>query len=474
MSLSTWCHHSLLKPTASVNFTTGRLAKGATNQKAREILRDLTRVRIELLNLLDKPSTNPDKIVEAMDNYLSLASGLLVDQVPTASSSSTSSSTTQPSYMQPSRSAPRQYPVDGDSTSSDNTDNTGGDTNSATGPSTDAITPDMASRKRNATMFKWRDTVSKVVKEYTDIQAEITCMLINVGLWYCLHAEHQGTDKKAREDEESSKKIYHAYRHAASYFEHVARDQLKKLQYEPNTDFDERIIQAMGIQCLAEAQEVTTERAQRKGYKPNLIAGLARDEYDRFSQALAMISTMDQKNVYVLKAYLEFKAQYYAAFALCYTGKHLFQEEKCGNAVKALRQAKTELDNCKVKAQSFRKALSKAGMDQSKKVELGDGFTELERDIRIALEKAEHENGFIYHHKIPVEDEQMLPAHSLVDVPVYQAPELSPMWEEAKFDVKKIPLRGQDKAADLASSDDEKIQSGRNHVSGKHDECVIL
>eukprot|EP00039_Didymoeca_costata_P025467 m.13464 g.13464 ORF g.13464 m.13464 type:complete len:446 (-) comp4860_c0_seq1:83-1420(-) len=445
MSSSGWWYHSLLKPTANVNFSSGRLAKGAVNKEAREVLRELTRARIALLDKLNVPSSPQETIVRACDEYIELAQGLLA---PAPTSNNTTS-------------APTQYPVE----------NTTQSTNPVPATSVDAGSGDVSLRKRYTTLFKWRDSVSKEVKDYTDVQADIVCMLIDVGLWHCLHAATLGTDKASREDEETSKKIYHCYRGAASYFENIHRDQLSKLSFEPNTDFDERIIKAMAIQCLAEAQEVTTDRARRKGYKPHLIAGLARDEYDRFNEALTLVNTMDRSYVAVIRSYLQFKAQYYAAYSYCYQGKHLFDEEKVGSAIKAFRQANQALNACQLRAEEFQKSLAKSGGSSAKNEE---GFVELAKEIKRSLEKAEHENGFIYHQKVPIEDEPMVAPHALVECPVYQTPQISSLWNEAKFDCQKIPLKGQDKASDIASSDGEKIKTGKNHVTGKQDECVIL
>ncbi len=50
-----------------------------------------------------------------------------------------------------------------------------------------------------------------------------------------------------------------------------------QVPYNPNTDFDERFVRCMAALLLAEAQEVTIERARNKGHKADLIAGLASD-----------------------------------------------------------------------------------------------------------------------------------------------------------------------------------------------------
>ena len=333
---------------------------------------------------------------------------------------------------------------------------------------------------RAATLFKWRDTVSRKVAEVEDIQGDIVCMLMNVGLWHCLHASTLAGSAPSSDEavaEETSKRIYHALRAASAYFQHVERDQLKLLTYEPNTDFDERIVKCMAAQCLAEAQEVTTQRARKKGYKPQLVAGIARDEFDRFEAALVLLATMDDKRVGPLKSYLQFKSAFYGAFALCYTGIHLFQEEKVGASVKALTKATDEINKARELSIAYRRAAAKTSGNRAgagSAVDETPEFTELATRIRQALDKSKHENSLIYHQKLPLDDEPMLPAQSLVKADVYQAPMASAKWAAAKWDPAKIPVRGMDKAADLASSDGEKLQVGAHHISSGSEDCTLL
>lgn len=434
----------------------GRLAKGAVNQEARELLRDLARTRAALVEKLNVASSVPESVVTALEEYLALAVGLAQ-----------------------ARGADNTHEV----ASADDVGAAGGAAGAAgadggAAPGTGAGTPipgtgDYTQRLRTATMFKWRDSLTKEVREHEDIQADIVSMITNVGLWHCMHASTLGGAVTAGKDEDVSKKVYHALRAAASFFNCIERDQLRDMAHEPNSDFDERLIKCMAEQCLAEAQEVTAERARTKAYKPPVIAGIAHDQFDRFNRALTLLKTMDEKKVQVLQAYLTFKAHFYSAYALCYTGVQLFSEEKCGQAINVLRRAKADLDTCREKAEGFRSAAAKSGTKLDSITEM-ESFQELSKEIGKSLTKAEHENGFIYHHKIPVEDEPMLPATALVKVDVWQAPTMSSQWSAAQFNRKKIPVRGTDMAADKASSDTEKVKGGANYLTAKHDECSIL
>jgi len=461
MSLSGWCHHSLLKPTATVNFTQGRLVKGAVNQEARELLRELARTRASLIEKLNVASSAPEDVVSALEEYLALAVGL----VQARGADNTHEAATTDAIG----AATNGAGADGGAASAVPGQGAG----AGAGATIPGGGGDYTQRLRRATMFKWRDSLTKEVREHEDVQADIVCMIQNVGLWHCMHASTLGGAVTAGKDEDVSKKVYHSLRAAASFFNCIERDQLRDMAHEPNSDFDERLIKCMAEQCLAEAQEVTAERARTKAYKPPVIAGIAHDQYDRFNRALTLLKTMDEKKVHVLQAYLTFKAHFYSAYALCYTGMQLFSEEKCGQSINVFRRAKVDLDACREKAEAFRSAAAKSGTKLDSITEM-ESFKELSKEIGKNLTKAEHENGFIYHHKIPVEDEPMLPATSLVKVDVWQAPAMASQWSTAQFNRKKVPARGTDAAADLASSDKEKVKGGANYLSAKHDECSIL
>lgn len=127
-------------------------------------------------------------------------------------------------------------------------------------------------RGQRSVLWKWRDAISRKDMETEDARGELICVLLNIGLWHCLHANKLG---ESGDDEDSKKETYRALRIASSYFSYVERDQIQLYPYSPNTDFDERIIKCLARQCLAEAQEVTVERARAKEHSDELIAGIA-------------------------------------------------------------------------------------------------------------------------------------------------------------------------------------------------------
>ena len=203
------------------------------------MLRELSRTRTSLIEKLNVASSAPEDVVSALEEYLAFAVGLVqgrgADNTHEAASKDVAGGAAGAA------------------------DGGGGDAGGV--PGTAAGTPvpgsgDYTQRLRRATMFKWRDSLTKEIREHEDVQADIVSMITNVGLWHCMHASTLGGAVTAGKDEDVSKKVYHALRAAASFFNCIERDQLRDMAHEPNSDFDERLIKCMAEQCLAEAQEV--------------------------------------------------------------------------------------------------------------------------------------------------------------------------------------------------------------------------
>lgn len=74
--------------------------------------------------------------------------------------------------------------------------------------------------------------------------------------------------------------------------------------------------------ALADAQAITTQRALAKGSNPGLIAGLALDTANLYSEAAAMASNAAYTSPANKAAkYAEYKAACFRAYALCFTGR---------------------------------------------------------------------------------------------------------------------------------------------------------
>jgi hypothetical protein len=188
---------------------------------------------------------------------------------------------------------------------------------------------------------------------------EVQCTLVNYGLWHMRRSAilAQQAQVSADVDENAAKTILKSLKVAAGVFGAVDQRQKAKLAYDPNTDFDERLIKAKVVQCLAEAQEIILERARQKKHKPELIAQIARHIHDQYQAVIDDLKTMDAKDIDALLAYFNFKKSFHEGYMLTFTGIKLFAEEKCGDSIKAFQQAREALKE----SASFAKKFTRSG-----------------------------------------------------------------------------------------------------------------
>lgn len=440
MSLG-WSYLPPLKGTAAVSFQTGRLKNGIVSPQTNEVLMQLTRMREEMLNSMKSFDTSEETVRKYCLDYLEALQGLVE---PLASCLSANTEVPiEPKAVSP---------ASGDPTAAPPVDPPPVVPPPAVPPPA-STTGGSAEKLRYAVLFKWFDNITALPVEQSDAQFEKTCVLINLGLWLAKHATKLAQTRS--DDEDIGKQIYRASRLAASVFEHVSKVELGKFPYSPNTDLDERIIEGRIQQLLAEAQEVTIERGRRKNNSPELIAGLAHDNYMRFTSALNKISSVDEQYVGDLRRYLKFKIKFHEAYAYCFTGQYLFAQEKCGEAIRAYQQSKEACGAAEKAARDYVKlSTRKLNMTFQNFLE-NPIYLQLGKEITIHSDKAERENSFIYHHKVPTTDLEMLPPKSLIATEPFAPPPVSTLfWAKAKFDITKIYKKGENLAIDTANSSD--------------------
>lgn len=402
------------------------------NKAAKDVLAEMTRARRAYLEQVGNPATSPEVVVRAANDYVALLVGLL--DLPSNNETETA------------------IPA--------------------------------SARARRAILFKWRDALSGEIIEFEDIRGELICCLLNVGLWHCLYASRQ-LESATEDNEEAMKNVYRALLAASGYFSYVESDQISKFNYEQTHnkkkvyDLDPKMLKCMAEQLLAEAQEVTVNRAREKGHADELVAALALNERDRFVESKKHIETMDPKLVEDIWSYFDFKIDYYEAYALCFNGDFLFKQEKAGDAIKCYREAALKYEKCQQTALAYSKKRTKRknlAKSTAQPVSESYAFVALGKKIKASRDKAEHENGFIYKMKVPSELPELVPSKSLITAKPYELPERSMMWNEASFDAEKVPVRGDDHSADTASSDNSKVVSGPHHASGVADDnfCSIM
>jgi len=451
-------HREPLKATAPIRFNQGRLAKGATNKMANDVLADLTSTRAAFLEAIASPHAVAETVIQNLKAYVALLLGLIKAQpaigsnvAEEASASMNATATTTTTTTTASSSATSaSIPAD-----------------AAKNPKAPA--PSATGRMKNAITFKWTDNITKTTVEQNDAQYELLCILLEGALWLMRHTVQVGPTISV--DEDAMKDYFRCLKIAAGILKHINDVQRPLFAYHPNTDFDERIIASMVSQTLAEAQEVTLERARLKNHNPELIAAIAADTRDRFTQSYEDIKSVSDSIWYAakVKAYLSFKIKFYNAYAHTYHAKQLFSEEKCGDSIASFRAAEADIAACIKLGKKYQQLPSKQPSFDPSDTEL---FVTLVKFHKLAADKAAHENGFIYTQRIPEAVPELPPAKSLVEIEPFVLPPVAEKWNGATFDESKIPVKGQDISADKASSDDAHVKPlEQKEVEGSF--CVV-
>jgi hypothetical protein len=456
MSLG-WSYLPPLKGTAFHNFAIGRLKNGIAEPRTNEALTLLTKLRGEMLDAMRSFDNSEESVRKGVIDYLEAFEALVN---PPASLISTDAPPIDPTAAG-AATEPGALP-EGTST-----------TTPAAAPVT--TEPATAEKLKSVCHFKWFDNVSAAIMEVDSAHYEKLCVITNYGLWLAKHATKLAQTKS--DDEEAGKQIYRSSRLSASIFDYVLKQELPSYPYSPNTDMDERIMEARVHQLLAEAQEVTIERGRRKGNSPELIAGLAHDNFIRFTSALNKISSVDEQFVGDFRRYLKFKIKFHESYAFCFTGQSLFKEEKIGEAIKAYEQSKAACYEAELAAKEYvKKSTRKLNMTFQNFLD-NPIYLQLGKEIITHSEKATRENGFIYHQKVPITDMDMLPPKALVSVEQFSPPPLNAeFWAKSKFHASRLFKKGESMAADKASSSDANPVSplGNDQTGAKKGEfCSI-
>lgn len=177
------------------------------------------------------------------------------------------------------------------------------------------------------------------------------------------------------------------------------------------------VIKSYLNQSVAEAQEVTIARAIELQHASSLISKLSTEtakiyhEIGKFfllfwifkHSIIRLDNLLEKFNPTVFdkwRCYAQLKNKFYLAYAYCYLGESLLAEDKCGEAVRACKEG----IKCYQDAQELCVKYAKAsGPGFIAKPEKHLFFRRIQPLLERHLEKAERENGFIYHQIVPEE-----------------------------------------------------------------------
>lgn len=414
-----WFHRNPIKASAPVTFESIRNV--ATTSSSSKMLSELKLARSKLLNSLTDPANDPKSIQQTAELYWSLLHGLVND--PAAGS--------------------------GDS------------------------------KLRKLVMFKWTNSIcGNTPTCAADSVFELTSICMNVAIWHTKYAAKLAAKGEVSMDE--AKEVHTSLRTAAGIFKFVKESlmpRLGELSAEKGADTDQRVLEAYQMQCVAEAQEVTVARAVELKHKASLISALTFETSKLFTAASDSLKSVEPTKAGKWKKYLDLKAAFYQSYAYCFSGETLLGEDQCGKAIRALQES----DKLYKKAEAIsREYSSTRGPGTTARPWQHPFFLKLGPIIKKKLEKANHENGFIYFHKIPAEppELELKATHGLASPQEFSMPSPHAMWsadtyagfDASKANPPKAPQAGQSSdVKPVSEPEDTSPVKPANNSSG----CVV-
>ncbi|XP_014669776.1 PREDICTED: BRO1 domain-containing protein BROX-like [Priapulus caudatus] len=340
------------------------------------------------------------------------------------------------------------------------------------------------SKLRYAVNFKWTNSMLGLsVVEQQDAIFDFCCILVNIGLWYTKHAAVVAGKDGISMDE--AKDVHKCLRKAAGVFQLVKDEKGKLLQQEmvtaPGADLDSRILDAYMHQSVAEAQEVTVARAIELKHAASLTSALANETSKIFQSALVSLQTLEDPVFGKWKIYLQLKHAIYQAYAYTYMGENLLAQDQGGSAVSAMKQALKWYESSELLCKEYAAA---KGPGLSAKPESHLFFRRLGPLVRRILEKAERENGFIYHQNVPEEppELELKATYGLAKPEEFSLSKISSEWTPAvysafdlsrgmKEDAKKSAGGGQttEKLPEMQEKSSGHSGNDQNNTSG----CIL-
>lgn len=408
-----WFHRNPLKATSEVKFD---LKMVASDSQALKICSDLKQARYRLLQLIPDANHEIEVIEPALTLYLSLLRGVI--EAPEGENSGWS-------------------------------------------------------KIRHALRFRWTHSMlGNTPESHHDAVFELVSVLQNAAFWYMKHASKIAGQEDVSMDE--AKMVHRSLRRGAGLLKYAQDEWVDKLLESPTSgsDSDPRVHTAYLNQATAEAQEVTIARAVELKHNAGLISALSNETSKLFTTAADSIASLEEKKFGHWRTYLRLKAAFYATYAFNYAGENMLNQDKCGEAIRSLQEAKK---NYEMAAELCKDYATIKGPGTQAKPEKHQFFRRLSPIIARTLEKCERENGMIYHQKVPYDPPQLelRATYGLVAPDDYTLPPAAPLWSPvtyAAFDLTKNSVEDpsdKSKAAQKAEGDLPPVKEADVHQSNK-------
>ncbi|XP_043273287.1 tyrosine-protein phosphatase non-receptor type 23 isoform X2 [Venturia canescens] len=259
----------------------------------------------------------------------------------------------------------------------------------------------MGADEAAAVTFTWTDAYGNMVCSSANIRFEIMSILYNIG------AVH--TQMGARIERTSAEGMKMACAHfqcAAWAFEHLhIHSNVLSLDLAPElTSFMHQL-------CLAQAQECILEKSMLDNRKPTIVAKVAKQIIDYYSQSLATLEpnnsednpiadTVGSKIYKNWKRYVKFKRAYHLAVTQLYQGLAAEEQQKMGERVAFYNASLTALNEARSMYASAKGTMGIAGEKEA----IEEALTFTNDVIEGKRKAAKNENEFIYHEEVPEKD----------------------------------------------------------------------
>ncbi|XP_023236415.1 BRO1 domain-containing protein BROX-like isoform X1 [Centruroides sculpturatus] len=416
-----WFHRNPLKATSQINFD---LKMIVSDSQAIKLCSELRLARNRLLDLLCDPNNSVENVENCLNNYLSLLQGLFIA-----------------------------------------IDEKGGE-----------------SKLRYAIRFRWSNTMlGNAANAQQDAIFELVSICQNYGIWLMKHAAMIAGKDDINMDE--AKEVHKCLRKAAGIFSTVQEKYIGQLlqKPDPGSDLDNKVVQAYINQCTAEAQEVTIARAIELKHAPGLISALANETSRMYKAAADSLNGLNPKHYGKWWKYLQLKSSFYLSYAYCYAGENLLQQEKCGEAIRALNESEKYQSEVKILSKEYSQT---KGPGIGAKPEQHLFFRKLGSIVKLTLDKCERENGFIFHQKVPKDppELELKATYGLASPEEFALPSINPMWNPTIYAAFDMPRTNpfdpaNSKAATKAEGDLPPVKEANVHQSNKDPKnnsgCVI-
>lgn len=417
-----WFHRNPLKATKSQTFE--NLKAIAQSPTAAKIASDLNVTRVRLVQQLADSRNTPEALEKAVTEYLSLLKGLWEDIAPQTTAEGT--------------------PLSGEA------------------------------KLQKVETFKWTNTIcGNTATSVPDAYYELVSVLTNVALWYTKRAAYNASNENLSEDD--AKDVFRNLRLAAGIFvqaKNLSESRLGSGLVEKHGDTDPRVLDAYHLQSLGEAQEVTVARAVELKHKPSTVTAVSLGTSNLFKQADESLRSVDPAKANKWRKYLQMKKNIYLAYAHSFKGEELLNEDKCGEAISSLQEA----EKCYTMAGMLCKEYASAkGPGSNARPTDHQFYLRLGPIVQSRLEKARHENGFIYHQKVPDEPPELESAEIGIASPMeFPLPSHNPRWKAETlkdFDVTKSKAQvkesgGEGEKIDPVKEVDNPNVKGSQHETG--------